>query len=51
MKGIILGWKENQKFSLLESPIQSNTFFFYTDGVTEAQNQYDLFGRKIIGVN
>lgn len=47
MKGIILGWKENQKFSLLESPIQSgDRFFFYTDGVTEAQNQYDLFGEE-----
>lgn len=45
LKGIILGWKENQNFPLIERPLQSGErFFFYTDGVTEAQNKYELFG-------
>lgn len=47
LKGMILGWKGNKKYPLVERSIKSGErYFFYTDGVTEAKSKNSLFGEE-----
>lgn len=47
LKGMILGWKGNKKYPLVERSIKpGERYFFYTDGVTEAKSKNSLFGEE-----
>lgn len=47
LKGMILGWKGNKKYPLVERSIKpGERYFFYTDGVTEAKSKNSLFGME-----
>lgn len=47
LKGMILGWKGNKKYPLVERSIKpGERYFFYTDGVTEAKSKNRLFGEE-----
>jgi sigma-B regulation protein RsbU (phosphoserine phosphatase) len=45
MRGMILGWREEDNYQNIEEPITfGDRFFFYTDGVTESRSNGKFFG-------